>query len=120
MRDLLNFFKIIGDENRLRILLMLKIRPLCVCEIHEALSIALSTISQHLKLMKSAGLIEDSKDGRWVIYSLKITDSFQREILDILEKKMKDDPQIMKDRNFISTTTREICSIKFKSSQKQE
>ena len=70
MKDIANLFKILGDENRLRILLMLKVRSLCVCEINEVLDIALSTISQHLKLMRSSGYITDHKEGRWVIYSL--------------------------------------------------
>ena len=67
MVDILHIFKALGDENRLRILLMLRQRPLCVCEIHEVLDIALSTLSAHLKHMKNTGLIEDEKDGRWVL-----------------------------------------------------
>ena len=70
MNAFLNIFKALSDENRFRILLMLKQRPLCVCEMHEVLHIALSTISAHLKLMKNTGLIKDEKDGRWVIYRL--------------------------------------------------
>ena len=58
MKDMINIFKVLSDENRTRIILMLKTRPLCVCEIYEVLNIALSTISAHLKLIKNAGKME--------------------------------------------------------------
>jgi ArsR family transcriptional regulator len=117
MKDYLNIFKAMGDENRLRILLMLKIRPLCVCEIDEVLNIALSTISSHLKLMKSIGLLEDEKEGRWVIYKLAKNNIFFDELLDRLENKLQNDIKILKDRFDISKITREICAIKFKEKQ---
>ncbi len=62
--------KALADESRLKILMLLQIRPLCVCEINYMMDIALSTISAHLKVLKKAGLITDKKDGRWITYSL--------------------------------------------------
>ncbi len=117
MKDYLNIFKALSDENRLRILLMLKMRPLCVCEIYEVLNIALSTISAHLKLMKNIGLIEDEKEGRWVIYRLGKDNSFLHELLEALEKKLQNDQKILNDRIIISHTTREICALKLKEKQ---
>jgi ArsR family transcriptional regulator len=111
--DYLNIFKALSDENRLRILLMLKQRPLCVCEIHEVLNIALSTISAHLKLMKNAGLIEDEKDGRWVIYRLsKNTGN--------LEKELRSDLTFENDRIIVSQITREVCTSKLKQSPRKK
>lgn len=119
MKDILNIFKVLSDENRLRIMLMLRLRPLCVCEIYEVLNIALSTISQHLKLMKSMGLIEDVKDGRWVIYNIVENNSFVNELLEELVGILKNDPKIIKDRETVSTITREICSLKYRERQKK-
>ncbi len=113
MNSHLNIFKVLSDENRLRILLMLKQRSLCVCEMHEVLHIALSTISAHLKLMKNLGLIEDEKDGRWVIYSLS-QNSFLFELLDRLEKELKFDRTVQSDRAVISRITREVCASKLR------
>ncbi|QAR33396.1 ArsR family transcriptional regulator [Geovibrio thiophilus] len=62
--------KALADESRLKILMLLQIRPLCVCEINYMMEIALSTISAHLKVLKKAGLINDCKEGRWITYSL--------------------------------------------------
>jgi ArsR family transcriptional regulator len=117
MVEYINIFKALGDENRLRILLMLKQRPLCVCEIHEVLNIALSTLSAHLKLMKNAGLITDKKDGRWVIYSLS-KNPYLGELLGTLEKQLVFDPTIENDRAVISQLTRELCAAKLKEASK--
>jgi len=113
--DYLNIFKALGDENRLRILLMLRQRSLCVCEMHEVLNIALSTLSAHLKLMKHTGLIVDEKDGRWVIYSLS-KNTYLNELLDTLAKELKSDRTIERDRTIISQITRELCASKLKES----
>ncbi|KPJ84906.1 MAG: ArsR family transcriptional regulator [Spirochaetes bacterium DG_61] len=114
MKSYLNILKCLGDANRLRILLMLEIRPLCVCEISEVLNIALSTISAHLKLLKSSGLIEDEKDGRWVIYRLVRDNDFFNELLNILKEKLQNDEEVIHDRTVISHITREICALKLK------
>jgi ArsR family transcriptional regulator len=114
----LNIFKALSDENRLRVLLMLKKRPLCVCEMHEVLNIALSTLSAHLKLMKNTGLIEDEKEGRWVIYRLS-QNRFLHKLLETLENELRFDSTIKNDRFVISRITREICAAKLKESVKQ-
>jgi len=111
----LNIFKALSDENRLRVLLMLMQRPLCVCEMHEVLDIALSTLSAHLKLMKNTGLIVDEKDGRWVIYRLS-QNSYLHALLANLEKELHLDPTIRNDRLVVFRITREICATKLKES----
>jgi len=65
-----NVFKALSDPNRLRIIKMLQIKPLCVCEITDILGLAASTVSTHLNILKKAGFIEDYKDGKWINYSL--------------------------------------------------
>lgn len=70
MRELLKALKAAGDESRLRILNMLRLRPLCVCEIADVLGLAQSTVSRHLKLLEESGLLHRTKDGLWVEYTL--------------------------------------------------
>lgn len=117
MKSYLDIFKSLGDENRLRILLMLNVRPLCVCEITEVLDIALSTISAHLKLMKHSGLIEDEKEGRWVTYRLVDDNNFLNELMIMLEARLQNDEKVLRDRTIISQITREICALKLKEKQ---
>lgn len=70
MRDFIKVMKALGDPGRVKIIKMLQRRELCVCEIREALSLAQSTVSKHLKILEEAGLITFYKDGLWVNYRL--------------------------------------------------
>jgi ArsR family transcriptional regulator len=89
MKNIAQVLKALSDENRLRIVMMLKNRPMCVCEINEVLDIALSTISSHLKTLKYAGIIEDKKDGRWIIYKLNTDNEFIEDLLNFLYLHLK-------------------------------
>ncbi|WP_287155586.1 metalloregulator ArsR/SmtB family transcription factor [Candidatus Solincola tengchongensis] len=62
--------KILSDETRLKILAFLKYGELCVCDIVEALGKPQSTVSHHLFLLHTAGLIKARRKGRWNMYSL--------------------------------------------------
>lgn len=70
MKKLLQVTKALADENRLRIMAMVKEKEPCVCQVVEVLGIAPSTASKHLSILKTAGLIDCYKDGRWVYYHL--------------------------------------------------
>jgi len=63
-------FKALGDETRLRILGLLSVREMCVCEVMVALDLTQPTASHHLNLLENAGLVKDRKEGRWVFYSI--------------------------------------------------
>jgi ArsR family transcriptional regulator len=70
MRDFIKVMKALSDPNRVKMLKMLQRKVMCVCEIQEALGLAQSTASKHLKILEHADLIEYSKDGLWVNYRL--------------------------------------------------
>ena len=70
MRDFIKVMKALSDPNRVKMLKMLQLRVLCVCEIQEALGLAQSTASKHLKILEEAGLITYFKEGLWVNYRL--------------------------------------------------
>ncbi len=79
MNKHLEFFKALSDKTRLRIIWLLSSVnfPLCVCEIMDSLEESQYNVSRHLKVLKSAGLVQEFKDGRWVYYSLSdLTDKF--------------------------------------------
>jgi len=69
-RDL---FAVLGEHLRLRLACCLALAKegLCVCELVDALQVSQPNVSRHLKLMKSAGLAEERREGRWVYYALK-------------------------------------------------
>jgi ArsR family transcriptional regulator len=63
-------FHAVADETRLRILDQLARGEHCVCDLCDALEAGQSRLSFHLKTLKSAGLLRDRRDGRWIYYSL--------------------------------------------------
>jgi len=64
------FFKALADETRLKILKLLEIREMCVCEVMVALGLTQPTTSHHLGILENAGLVKNRKEGKWVFYSL--------------------------------------------------
>lgn len=70
MDELVTIAAALGDKNRLRIVNSLLPGELCVCQILELLGIAPSTASQHLTVLRGAGLVESRKQGRWMYYRL--------------------------------------------------
>jgi len=64
------FFKALADETRLRILKLLEVREMCVCEVMVALALTQPTASHHLGLLANAGLVKGKKAGKWVFYSI--------------------------------------------------
>lgn len=87
MQELLNIFKALSDETRLRILKLLEHGELCVCDIVAALNMIQPKVSFHLGVLKEAGLIKDRRQGKWVHYRIDDLDIFKRFlILSVLER----------------------------------
>jgi len=63
-------FKALADTNRLRILKLLEVREMCVCEIMIALGLTQPTASHHLRILENAGLVKGRKEGKWVFYRI--------------------------------------------------
>lgn len=65
-----NYFKALSDENRLMIIDMLSCGELCACDILEKFKITQPTLSHHMKILCSCGLVNARKEGKWIYYSL--------------------------------------------------
>ncbi|MDW7731792.1 MAG: metalloregulator ArsR/SmtB family transcription factor [Methanolobus sp.] len=76
-----DFFKVLSDETRLRILILLDIRELCVCEICHILDLPQPKVSRHLAKMRDLNFVRDKKEGQWTFYYLSIEDPFFEGIL---------------------------------------
>ena len=68
MKSTAKVFKALSDPTRLRILLLLLQRELCVCELTSILEMEQSRISHQLRVLRNADLVEDIRDGKWIIY----------------------------------------------------
>jgi ArsR family transcriptional regulator len=91
MQEILNIFKSLSDETRLRILKLLENGELCVCDIFSALDMVQPKVSFHLSVLKEAGLIKDRKAGRWVHYSLDDSDMLRRFLLHTVMERVSED-----------------------------
>ena len=100
LREVLEMHKALSDANRLRALIALSGKELCVCQITELLQLAPSTVSKHLSILRQARLVEMRKVGRWIYYrhSDHNTNAVSAEYIRLLGKTLDNDPQIKDDR----------------------
>jgi len=87
MRDTLRIFKALSDPTRLRIMMLLLKRELCVCELSFILKMEQSRISHQLRILRDADLVEDIRDKQWIIY--RIPDSVRKNLDLLLEEFIK-------------------------------
>jgi ArsR family transcriptional regulator, lead/cadmium/zinc/bismuth-responsive transcriptional repressor len=76
--DLAELFKVFGDSTRVRILYALSSHEMCVCDVAALLGMTQSAISHQLRILKSARLVKNRKEGKVVYYTL--TDNHVRQI----------------------------------------
>ncbi|AOY77615.1 ArsR/SmtB family transcription factor [Clostridium formicaceticum] len=99
-----SLFKTLGDENRLRILNLLRKGELCVCEIEVILETTQSNVSRHLNKLKTKNIIFFEKKAQWIYYRInpqfieenKLLYDFMNEKMDQNNKFLKDIEKLMK------------------------
>jgi ArsR family transcriptional regulator len=114
MRKTSEIFKALSDSNRLRIMKMLEIRPLCVCEIQAVLNLAASTVSKHLSILRHAGFIIDQKEQKWVNYYLNpmVDDHMVKKLLHMIQYDLPYNDVIRMDAEKVKTVDRnKLCKI---------
>jgi ArsR family transcriptional regulator, arsenate/arsenite/antimonite-responsive transcriptional repressor len=97
MRDLPLFFAALADENRLRLLYLMKEGEICVCYLQGVLQASQPKISRHLAYLKRAGLVEARRDGKWMHYRLKKLESSQERVLSETLRRLEKEAAIKKD-----------------------
>ena len=115
MKEFLNVTKALADENRLRMLMALQDRELCVCQITELMGLAISTVSKHLSVLYQAGLVNARKDGRWMYYSLpgKDAPTAAREGVAWVRRSLAGNPRLREDtkklKQVMAMDTAQLC-----------
>lgn len=66
-------FHALSDPLRIQVVNLLRQRELCVCDLCEALEATQSKLSFHLKTLKEAQLVKTRQEGRWIYYSLNLS-----------------------------------------------
>ena len=109
MRDAIKIFKALSDPTRLRILLLLLKRELCVCELMFILEMEQSRISHQLRILKDADLVEDVRESRWIIY--RIPEAARQRVVTVLEEflsaGLKENKEVRQDIENLRTCLKE-------------
>ena len=80
--DLAEMFRLLGDPTRVRILFaLLEAGELCVCDIAEVVETTDTKVSQAMRLLRSAGVVRNRRDGRNIFY--RLDDGHVRMLLDV-------------------------------------
>lgn len=95
---MVDLFKALSEESRLRILSLLLDREMCVCEIEASLNMTQSNASRHLTILKKCGILDSFKKAQWAYY--RINESFKSEHIDLwnyLQVKLRELPSYQID-----------------------
>jgi len=99
MEQLMQFFKALSDETRLRIVMLLTQGELCVCDLMAVLDLPQSKVSRHLAYLKNSGLTKSKRVEVWMHYWLKEPSGETRQAqIDFLKKHLTHFPQFRMDR----------------------
>jgi ArsR family transcriptional regulator, arsenate/arsenite/antimonite-responsive transcriptional repressor len=99
MKELEQYFKALGDTNRLRILNLLLHGELCVCDIQYVLRATQPNVSRHLSYLKNSGLVLDRRGGYRIFY--RLADQKQgtkRRLFEFLQDAYKNEEQLKSDK----------------------
>ena len=96
--------KAIADPSRVRILKLLEGGELCVCQITTVLDLAPATVSKHLAGLKTAGLLQQRREGKWVYYRLaeRQLNPYAPPFLDLVRAALGNDPTTAEDRRVLA------------------
>lgn len=88
MEKIGKLFSALADETRLRIYLLLLKGELCVCELVDILNMEQSRISHSLRILREASLVDDRREGKWIIYSVN-PETSKNKIIQGLKNELK-------------------------------
>ena len=115
MTQLSKLFRALADDSRLRILnLLFQAGELCVCDLESILGFTQTKVSRHMGYLTRAGLTQDRKCGKWVLYSIaRPTTHEQRAIIANVRNILESHAQAKKDSATLRANVRNGCCSTF-------
>lgn len=109
MKEIIKAFKALSDPTRLRIFLLLLDRDLCVCELTYVLEMSQSRVSHQLRLLRDSSLVEDKREGRWIIYTVpqRVREDLEPFLWRIAGPGLAESEAIIRDVDRLETCLRE-------------
>ncbi|CAI6033848.1 ArsR/SmtB family transcription factor [Cohnella sp. JJ-181] len=90
IEEMSDALKLLSDKSRLTILALLKHKEMCVCDIVGILATTQPNVSQHLRKLKSGGLVRETRRSQWIYYSLDVEDKpYLKPVIDQLPSMKK-------------------------------
>ncbi|MCX6112867.1 MAG: metalloregulator ArsR/SmtB family transcription factor [Proteobacteria bacterium] len=112
LNDTTILLKLLSDQTRLRIILMLTKYRMCVCELCWILKMTQPAISKHLKKLRQAKIIDSEQSGLWTNYYISKKLSKQAiTLLDHLTKLLKNDKIIKNDLKMAKVVDKTLCNF---------
>ena len=99
MDQLTNIFKLLSDETRLRMLILLYQEELCVCQLSGILGVSQPRISQNLSKFRDLDLVNDERKEKYVFYGLKQNNKILLNLLKDTMEDMEAYPKLAADRD---------------------
>ena len=97
MNKLTDFFKVLSDETRLRILILLYHKKLCVCEMCGITGEPQPKISKPLAKLRDMGLVKDERQEQFIFYDLNLKEQVYKAILEKIVDNINDYPELKSD-----------------------
>ncbi len=101
-----NLLRLLADETRLRLLVLLEEEELSVAELQEILGMGQSRISSHLAQLKRAGVVDDRRSGKNVYYGPAKASARAERIREMVGVLARELPEIARDRNALKLVLR--------------
>ncbi len=98
MKDFSRTMHLLSDPTRLRILMVLTKKQLCVCQLMGVLGISQPLVSRNLMLLGGAGFLREKKQGKLIFYSLnRGMDPLRKKLVSLLKEALKSDTILAED-----------------------
>ena len=97
MDRLINFFKVLSDDTRLRIIILLYHSELCVCQICGVTDISQPNVSKHLAKLRDMEFVRDERQGQFIYYYLSLEEPLFNEIIEKIVKDIEEYPILKSD-----------------------
>jgi len=99
MDQLVNIFKLLSDETRLRIIILLSQQELCVCELSGILNVPQPKVSKNLSKLRDMNLVIGRRNEKFVYYTLKSDNVILTNTVKNIMANLVDCPQLTLDKN---------------------
>jgi ArsR family transcriptional regulator len=112
MEKLTDFFKMLSDETRMRILVLLYHKKLCVCQLCGIMEETQPKISKHLGKLRDMGFVKDERKEQFIYYYLNFNNKVFEAVLKDITDNIEDYETLKKDLEKINTAEEFLSGCK--------